>query len=363
VSDTSPSKTLRGRLPAEMRVVRGALGLAGGVALLFAVTTALLGGNWQLGFGDTRPLAPAVFAVVPALLGVASPLWYWAGRPAWHRLDRPGADLAAPLAGATFLPGVAATAVGVALLLPVTATSGRPVQVLAPLGVFVALAGPLWFWFGRPLVGERVERALPDAAAGDAPSAAALRASLGGAVLVAAAVAVGVATALPVVAVGDPVTAGGLTVTVSDATTADSVVEAGGGDAYGDSAWRLLLVRIVVENRGDEPRSLPGGEVTEISLVAPACSAQNFGEPANNCNEVYLDGPFEAGERRYANYDDQQAAVGGTVAPGGRVTGWLVFRVEGAPASGDGPAMLVVDGVGRWSVTEAVGAPASARVK
>lgn len=363
MSDASPLETLRGHLPAEMRVVRGVLGLAGGVALLFAVTTALLGGNWRLGFGDTRPLAPAVFTVVPAALGVASPLWYWAGRPGWYRLDRPGADLVAPLAGATFLPGVAATAVGVALLLPVTATSGRPVQVLAPLGVFLALAGPLWFWLGRPLVGEHVERWLPDAATGDAPSAGALRASLGVAVLAAAAVAVVVATALPVVALGDPVTGGGLAVTVTDATTVDSVVEVDDGDSYGDSAWRLLLVRVAVENRGEEPRPLPGAAVTEISLVAPACSAQNFGEPANNCNEVYLDGPFAAGDRRYANYDDRQAAVDGTLAPGDRVTGWLVFRVEGAPARGDGPAMLVVDGVGRWTVTEAVQGPASARVK
>lgn len=363
MSDASPLETLRGHLPAEIRVLRGVLGLAGGVALLFAVTTALLGGNWQLGFGDTRPLAPAVFTVVPAALGVASPLWYWAGRPAWHRLDRPGANLVAPFSGGTFLPGVAATAVGVALLLPVTATSGRPMQVLAPLGVFLALAGPLWFWLGRPLVGDIVDGVLPDSAAGDAPSAAALRAGLGVAVLVAAAVAVVAATALPVVALGDPVTAGGLTVTVTDATTVDSVVEAEDGDVHGDSAWRLLLVRVAVENRGDEPRPVPGAEVTEISLLAPACSAQNFGEPANNCNEVYLDGPFDADDKRYANYDDQQAAVDGTVAPGGRVTGWLVFRVEGAPADDDGPAMLVVDGVGRWTVNGAVQGPASARVK
>lgn len=363
MSDASPLETLRGPLPAEMRVLRGALGFGGGVVLLFAVTTALLGGNWQLGFGDTRPLAPVVFTAVPAALGVASPLWYWAGRPAWHRLDRPGADLVAPLAGARFLPGLAATAVGLALLLPVTATSGRPVQVLAPLGVFVALAGPLWFWLGRPLAGERVEGVLPDAAAGDAPSAAALRASLGVAVLVGVAVAVTAATALPVVAVGDPVSAGGLTVTVTDATTAESVVEAGDGETVGESAWRLLLVRVAVENRDDEPRAIPGAAVTEISLIAPACDAQNFGEPADNCNEVYLDGPFDAGDRRYANFDDQQAAVGGTLEPGSRVTGWLVFRVEGAPADGDGPAMLVVDGVGRWTVTEAVRGPASARVK
>lgn len=362
VSDdaTGPLRTVRGRLPAEIRLLRGALGLAGGAVLLFAIANALLSANWRLGFANNRLFTPVLLAIAPMVLGLASPLWYWIGRPLWHHLDRPGAAALAPLSGARFLPGLASTAVGLAMLLAVRATSPRPVQVLVPLGIGLAVLGPLWYWIARPLVGEDLAAWLPEAATGEAPRAQALRMGLGVAVLLALAVGVTVAVALPIVAPGDPVTAGGLTVAVTDVAQTDAVVEREDGDEYGTGPETLLLVRVAVENPGDRPRSVPSA--LDVSVFASACSAQTFGEPARNCNQPYVSGPFEVDGERFANYDDQQAAMDGTLAPGDRVAGWLVYRIESPPAD-EGPVVVIVDDVGRWRTTSPVGEPASARVK
>lgn len=336
-----------------MRLLRGGLGLVGGVALLFGVVVVLFGGNWHMGYTHDRVLVPIFGLLVPAAAGIVSPLWYWVGRPVWARLDRPGERSARRLRRARFLPGLAGSVLGVALLLPVSATSRFPVQMLAPFGLAVGLAGPLWFWLGRPVAGGRVEAWLPGEPGDPALAAAGRRVVPALAVLLAASVAVTAVIALPVVGTGETVASGDLAITVTDTRTATTVTETGSGTDQGGFAWRLLLVGVAVENRGDEPRRLPGSSVGDIAVIAPACGAQNFGEPSHNCNQVYLDGNFTADGTGYANYDDRQAAVGGTVDPGERVTGWLVFRVESRPtADPDFEAMVVVNEVGRWTLDD-----------
>lgn len=79
----APIRTLRGYLPAEMRVLRGAGGALVGVILFGSILSILLGGNWHLGYGDDRILVAIFLVLLPAGLGVASPIWYWLGRPVW----------------------------------------------------------------------------------------------------------------------------------------------------------------------------------------------------------------------------------------------------------------------------------------
>jgi len=119
-----PIWTLRSYLPAEMRVLRGILGMIGGVALFGGVLVILLGGNWQLGYADSRFLASIFLALIPATIGIVSPAWYWLGRPEWYRLDRPGNHLLCRFRNARFVPGMVGTVLGIGLMAPVTATSG-----------------------------------------------------------------------------------------------------------------------------------------------------------------------------------------------------------------------------------------------
>lgn len=348
-----PVRTLRGYLPAEMRLLRGALGAVGGVVVLGGVLVVLLGGNWQLGYGDDRVLVSIFLVLAPAAVGVASPAWYWVGRPVWHRLGRPGDRPLRPFRRVRFLPGLVGSVVGVALLFPVSATSRFPEQVLAPFGLAVALASPLWFWLLRPAVGGRVEARLPGALRESSPTATVLRVLPVVGVLLLASAAVTAAIALPVVGPGEQIGADGLAVTVTDTRTATAVTAAGDGLTHGDDARRLLLVRVAVENRGDAPRRLPGTSVGDISVIAPECRAQNFGEPSNNCNQVFVDGDFRSDGIDYANYEALVEAADGTVEPGSRVSGWLVFRVESPPNRAPGfEAMVVVDDVGRWTLDD-----------
>lgn len=119
----APIRTLRRYLPAEVRLLRWALGVAGGAALAVGVLALLLGGNWRLGYGDDRVFVSIFGFLLPAVVGVASPGWYWVGRPAWDWLGRPDDSLGRPFRHARFLPGLAGSVLGLALVFPVSATS------------------------------------------------------------------------------------------------------------------------------------------------------------------------------------------------------------------------------------------------
>lgn len=330
--------------------------------LLAALLSVLLGGNWQLGYGDDRPLAAIVLTVGPAAVGVVSPLWYWLGRPAWHWRGRPAADLLQAVEHARILPGLAGSVLGVLLLFPVDATSRLPVQTLGPFGVAVALGSPLWYWLLRPVLGRRVGELLPDAVRGPGPAKTAGRILPVLGVLVVASLALTAAIALPVVGVGTPVSVGDLAVTVTDARTVPAVTEGGAGEGYeyGGDARRLLLVRVAVENRGDARRGLPGTSVGDVAVIAPTCGARTFGEPSHNCNRAFVDGAFRANGTEYANYETRVESTGGTIAPGGRVEGWLVFRLESRSDRSAGvEATVIVADVGRWTLEGRAGTEAS----
>ena len=349
-----PIRTLRGRLPAEMRILRGLAGLLGGAVLLGGLLTVLLGGNWQLGYGDDRPLAAILLTAGPAVVGILSPCWYWLGRPAWHWRGRPAADRLGPAEDARFLPGLAGSVLGLLLVVPVSATSRLPVQALGPLGVAVALGSPLWYWLLRPALGRRIGRLLPGAVRGPGLTETAGRILPVLVVLLVASLALTAVIALPVAGVGTPVSAGDLTVTVTDVRTVTGVTEVGGeGYEYGRDGRRLLLVHVAVENRGDTRRGLPGTSVGDVAVIAPTCSAQNFGEPSHNCNQVYVDGTFRANGAEYANYGTRVESTGGRIAPGAHLDGWLAFRLESRPddRSGFEPMVIVAD-VGRWTLDE-----------
>lgn len=344
-----PIQGFRASLPTEMRILRGVGGLLGGTVLLFATFVVLLGGNWRLGYTHEWLLTTIFGFFIAAGVGIVSPLWYWLGRPIWFRFDRPGRQFVSRLEVAKFLPGLLGSLIGAGLFFLVSATSGFWVQTLIPFGLAIGIGSPLWFWILRPLVGHRIPRFLWVNA--DLPSPAGFAVNVLPAVagLFVAGVIVTWVIALPIVAVGQPVPADGLTVSVSETRTTTEVTELGGDSLTVTHDRGLLLVRLVVDNDGTNSRPLPGRSVGDITVIAPECGANNFGEPANNCNQAYLDGDFRADGEEYANYDERQEAIGGTLAAGERVSGWLVFRIEGPPTGTTSfDAMVIVDDVGRW---------------
>lgn len=357
----APLHQLRQALPAELRLLRGSAGLLGGAILVFLVLATLLGSNWRLGYRGNWLSRAVVWLLVPGAVGIGSPLWYWIGRPGWYRLGRPGEPLVGRWRRARFLPGILAGLIGVWLFLQVDATSRFWPQVLAPLGLFVGLGGPVWWWLVRPLVAAPLARWSRWTVVGrlvDPKAGGPLRRAIGRLtpvllILVAASVVVTSAIALPVVPMGEPVGQNGLVVTVSDARIAGALVEQDGGGPDLHDSWRFAVVQLSVSNRAGEPRRLPGYSAGDVALIAPACDAQTFGEPSNNCNQVYVDRTFTADGRSYPSYAQRREAAGGTVAPGETVTGWLAYRIEDSPVRDpDFEPMVVVDDVGRWALGE-----------
>lgn len=353
----APIRTARGFLPAEMRVLRGGLGFVGGVALVFGATVQLLGGNWQLGFRHDWILTAIFFVFFSGAVGILSPLWFWLGRPVWFRVDRPGAGLVNPEHPPHFLAGLAGAVLGLALMFPVSATSRFPVQPLFPLGLFVGITTPLWYWVGRPIAGARVHRSsvfgpwFVEEQSGSPAVAFGRRVLPAAAVVLIASFAVTAAIALPVAAMGEPVVRNGLAVTVSDSRTTTTITRADGEIVRVDSIRVFLLVHVTVENQAGTERSLPNAGTGDITLIAPECRANNFGEPSNNCNLVYLDGAFTADGDEYRSYAGQREAAAGTIAPRETVNGWMVYRLESPPSGGNGfEAMVIVDEIGRWSL-------------
>jgi hypothetical protein len=149
-----------------MRVIRGAVGALSGVILIASILSILLGGNWHLGYGDDRILVAIFLVLIPAGLGVASPIWYWIGQPVWDWFDRPGDHLLRPFREVRLLPGLAGSVIGVALIFPVSATSRLLVQMLAPFGLAIAIGTPLWYWVVGPAGVVDTERWLPEVPTG-----------------------------------------------------------------------------------------------------------------------------------------------------------------------------------------------------
>jgi len=347
----APIRILRGYLPAEMRVLRGAVGALSGVILFGSILSILLGGNWHLGYGDDRLLVAIFLVLIPAGLGVASPIWYWLGRPVWDWFDRPGDHFLGPFREVRFLPGLAGSVIGVALIFPVSATSRLLIQTLAPFGLAIAIGTPLWYWVVRPTGVVDTERWLPEIPSESRLTTAAVQSILVLGVLFGASLSITSVIALPAVGIGDSVPADGLAVTVTDTRTASEIAEIEDGVVHGSDGWQLLLVRVSVENQGEARRQLPGTSVGDITVIAPPCSAQNFGEPSHNCNQVYVDGNFRTNGTTYTNYETRQAAADGTIGPGDRIAGWLVFRLESRPIQTSGSdSMVIVDDVGRWTL-------------
>lgn len=83
-----PIPTLRGQLPAEMRILRGGGGILAGVVIVFEVLVVILGGNWQLGYTHDWVLTTIFGLLLPAGVGIVSPLWFWVGRPLPDSTDR-----------------------------------------------------------------------------------------------------------------------------------------------------------------------------------------------------------------------------------------------------------------------------------
>lgn len=353
-----PIRAARRHLPEEMRLLRGGLGLVGGVALVFGTFVQLLGGNWQLGFRHDWFLTAIFFGFIAGAVGVVSPLWYWLGRPVWHRLRRPGNNLVGRWREAQFLLGLAGAVLGLVLLFPVSATSRLPEQILFPLGLLVGIAAPLWYWVGRPIAGARLHQ-LPvvgpwfveESGASQVKDLGRRLLPVIGALLLASA-AVTAAIALPVAAMGEPVDRNGVAVTVAEPRTVSAITTPDGGTVSADHIRAFLLIRVTVTNQAGSEQPLPGAGAGDITHIAAACQANNFGEPSNNCNQVYLDGPFSAGGVDYVNFADEREAAGGRIGPGRTVDGWLAFRIEGSsPEEGFEP-MVIVDGVGRWTLGE-----------
>lgn len=348
-----PIRTLRGHLPAEMRILRGVGGALGGAILSISILGVLLGGNWRLGFGDDRLFVGIFLVLVPAGLGLASPVWYWFGRPVWAWFDRPGLHLLGPLQESRFLPGLAGSVVGVTHLFPVSATSHLLVQTLAPFGLAIALGAPLWYWLVRPIGAQSFGRRLPGFRRESQPTTFAIRSLLVLGLVFVLCLALTTVIAIPIVGLGESVSADGRAVSIVETQLVAEVTESESGEARGSHSWQLLLVRISVENQGKTPQHLPGTSVGDITVIAPPCSAQNFGEPSHNCNQVYVDGNFSPNGTTYANYDTRQARADGTVPPGDRIDGWLVFRLESRPPRDPGFApMVIVDDVGRWTLDD-----------
>jgi len=346
-----PIRILRGQLPAEMRILRGAGGLLAGGVVVFEVLVVLLGGNWQLGYTHDWLLTTIFGLLIPAGVGILSPLWLWVGRPLWVRFDRSGQQRLPEWRGATFLPGLVGPLAGASLFFLVSATSRFWVQTLIPFGLLLGIVSPLWYWVVRPIAGDRLARVVPMPSDVPSPAVPAVRILPAIGVLFVIGMAVTAVIALPVAAVGEPVASDGLSVSITETQTVTEVTDLEGQSVAATHDWRLLLVRLEVHNVADGPRAVPGQSVGDIAVIAPECGANNFGEPANNCNQAYLDGDFRADGEEYANYDARQEAVGGTISSGERITGWLVFRIERSPTQTPSfDVMVIVDDVGRWTL-------------
>lgn len=350
----SSIRTLRGYLPTDMRVLRGAVGAFSGVILFVSIISILLSGNWQLGYGDDRILVAIFLVLIPAGLGVASPIWYWLGRPVWGWFDRPGNTLLRPLQEVRFLPGLVGSVIGVTLLFPVHATSRLFVQSLAPFGLAIAVGTPLWYWILRPTGVVDTERWLPEIPSGSPLTTTAARSLLVLGVLFGASLAITTVIALPIVGIGQPVTEDRVAIAITDAQTVTGISGIGNGAGYGSDSGQFLLIRVSVENQAETRRPLPGASVGDITVIAPTCRVQNFGEPSHNCNQVYVDGNFSANGTTYRNYDSRHASADGTIGPGDRITGWLVYRLESRPTQPNGfESMVIIDDVGRWALSDA----------
>lgn len=356
----APAQQLRSKLPAEMRILRGALCLLAGVFILLAELRLLLVENWHLGFGDARLLVSVYLLLVPAVLGILSPLWYWFGRPLWHRFDVLRNRSFRWRGTPQFPLGLLGSALGVALLFVVDVGASFWAQTLAPFGLAVAIASPLWFWLVRPVVGTGADSRLPASLADAGAPRTGRRLAVGLLVLVVASAGLTSVIGLPIVDLGETVQAHGLDVSISNVTVVSDLTDASGEDRLEDQDYKLLLLEVTVENNGEQAHRLPGDSVNEILAFSTACGAQTFGEPANNCNEMYLTGNFTAAGVTYANYDDRQDAIGGELGPDERLSGWLVFRLE-RPMTGETqlPVTVVVDDVGRWKFSVPIEAATS----
>ncbi len=334
-------------------LLTGGIGLIGGLLSAFLILVSIISGNWQMGVSNDRFLTVIYAIIVPAAVGIASPLWYWLGRPIWRRIGRPGRQYLDRLTEVRFLPGIAATVLGLVVMLPVSATSRFWTQTRLPFGLLVAIVGPAWFWVGRPMLGDRLDGWLPTTVAADldfTTRTARVIPAVAGLLLVS--IAITSVIALPVVNVGEPVNEGSLSVSVTDVRTSASITRADGETVRADHGWRLLLVRLAVSNDGRLARPLPGGSYGGVAAIAPECSAQTFGEPSNNCNQVFLDGPFTVDGETFPPYEDRYVATDGDIAPDQTVTGWYVFRIEASPLQGGSDGrMVIVDDVGRWTYT------------
>lgn len=355
-----PIRTLRSFLPEEARLLRGGVGLLAGILIVSEIIVLVLGGNWQMGYSNDWILASIFLLLVPAAVGIMSPLWYWIGRPVWDRFERPGDRLLHRWRPAQFVPGLIGAVVGVSLIFPVSATSRFWVQTLAPFGLAIGLASTLWFWVLRPLASSKLDAVLPGGPSPKSIVVVSQRVVPTIGILFVIGVATTAAISLPVVTIGEPVTTDDMAVSITDTRTTTTVTGTNGRTFEATHGWQLLLVHLAVENRGESPRMLPGRSFGDITVIAPECSANNFGEPSNNCNQAFVDGRFNVDGEEYANYDDEQAATGGMLGPGDRVSGWLVFRLENQPTNGNEfEPMIIVDDVGRWSLEDRWGSQRS----
>lgn len=340
--------TLRRFLPDEARLFNGAFGLFGGVLLAFIVFVQLLGGNWRMAYGDDRFLTLIFAFLGPAGIGLVSPVWFWLGRPLWVRFGRPANEIIRRWSAARFVPGLLAPIGGVFLMFPAEATSTFWTLTLLPFGLLVGVLGPVWFWIAKPLLGDRIDGWLPGIPPRNAIERLTSRWSPAVLAIFIAAVAITSLLALPIVTVGEPVRGNGVTVSVTDTRTATAITDETDGSVDSPDGWKFLLVRVSVINEGSLHRAVPGGSVGDIAVIAPICRAQTFGEPANNCNAVFLDGPFTANGDTYPSYESKLDSVNGELAPGDRIAGWLVYRLESRPTSSSGDPMIVINEIGRW---------------
>ena len=345
-----PIVAVRRVLPAEARLLNGAIGLFGGLLLAFVVFVQLLGGNWRMAYADDRFLTLIFTFLGPAGVGVVSPVWFWVGRPLWARFGRPGNRYVRRWSSAQFIPGLLAPIGGGFLMFPVEASSGFWTLLLVPFGLLLGLIGPIWFWLGRPLVGPRVDEWLPGIPPRNTLERLTSRWFPAVVAILFTALAVTSLLALPIVAVGEPVRTNDLTVSVTDTRTATTITEETDETAMRPDGWRFLLVRVAVTNEGARPHPAPGGSVGDIAVIAQACSAQTFGEPANNCNAAFVDGAFTANGDTYPSFDLRRDALDGELAPGDRLTGWLVYRIEHRPSrASSAEPMIIINEVGRWT--------------
>ena len=68
-----PVSSIRERLPAEMRILRGLGGFLAGILITFEVFVVLLGGNWRLGYTHEWLLTTIFGLFVPSVFGSGPP--------------------------------------------------------------------------------------------------------------------------------------------------------------------------------------------------------------------------------------------------------------------------------------------------